>query len=119
MKFAFVTLYIRDMEKSLACYRDTLGLPLQGRMPTEDGELAFLGPKDGASIELVAAPHFAESAHTGFSVGLEVDDLPEATRTMEAAGYPLLRGPISPHPGTAFSFFRGPDGEEIELICHG
>lgn len=118
MKFSFITLYVKDMEKSLACYRDTIGLAVLSRNATEDGELAFLGIEGEPNIELIMSPTFAQNSYKGFSVGFEVESLEASTAVMEAAGYARLRGPIMPHPGAVFSFFDGPNGEEIQLIEH-
>lgn len=118
MKFSFITLYVKNMEKSLACYRDTIGLAVLSRNATEDGELAFLGVEGEPTIELIESPRFAGNTYTGFSVGFEVASLEASTAVMESAGYARLRGPIAPHPHAVFSFFNGPNGEEIQLIEH-
>lgn len=116
MQFAFITIYVRDMQKSLAFYRDLLGLEVLRGQPTADGELVFLGVPGQPTIELIYAPAFAGNTYTGFSVGFEVDSLDSASAMLTDAGYPLKRGPISPSPKVAFSFFEGPNGEEIQLI---
>lgn len=118
MKFAYITLYVQDMDKSLALYHDLLGLAVLERQSTPDGELAFVGVTGQPSIELVCSPAFADTTYSGFSIGIEVPSLPEAAERMQAHGYPLLRGPFSPQPTLAFSYFRGPDGEEVQLIAH-
>ena len=113
MKFYHVTLRVKDLEKSLAFYQGVLGLPILRRSPAARGPV-FLGEKGQPTVELVGeteAPSFA-----GFSVGFEVDSLEEATKKMEAAGYPRIRGPNSPSPDVVFSFFKDPDGVEIQLL---
>lgn len=116
MQFAFVTLYVGDLEKSLAFYRDLLGLEQLRRQSTEDGELAFVGIGGQPTIELIQSTRFANNTFTGFSIGIQVDSLAAATELLVNAGHPLKRGPISPAPTVRFSFFAGPNGEEIQLI---
>jgi predicted enzyme related to lactoylglutathione lyase len=45
-----------------------------------------------------------------------VENLEESTKKLEAAGYPRIRGPISPGPKVAISYFKDPDGVEIYLF---
>ncbi|MDR1630086.1 MAG: VOC family protein [Oscillospiraceae bacterium] len=116
MRFDFVTVYVKDMERSLAFYRDVIGLTVLRRHPAADGELAFLGESGNVTLELIASPRHAENTYNGFSLGFAVDSLSGATVMMEEKGFSLLRGPVSPAPGVRFGFFAGPDGEEIELI---
>lgn len=118
MIYSFVTLHIKDMEKSLAFYRDLLGLQIQSRHPTNDGELAFLGEEGKPMIELVYSPRNSKNTYKGFNLGFEVESLEESTDIFTRSGYKLLRGPVSPNESATFAIFSGPDGEEIELIEH-
>jgi lactoylglutathione lyase len=93
-----------------------LGLKLVRRSPSGDGELAFLGEQGQPNIELVCHPGEAKQAYSGFTLGFRVESLKDGTAKMEQAGYPLVRGPISPGPAVSFSFFRDPDGIEIQLL---
>ena len=115
MYYLQTTLYVRDLEKSLAFYHGVLGLAVIRRTPGDRGPV-FLGEAGQPMIELIGgaeAPVFA-----GFSVGFEVESLEEATKKLEAAGFPKIRGPVSPNPKTVFSFFKDPDGVEIQLAVH-
>lgn len=116
MKFSFVTIHVRDFEKSLAFYHELLGLNLIRRSKTGDGELAFLGEEGVPNLELVYSPKNSGNTYTGFSIGIVVDSLEKGTELMEKNGHRLLRGPISPAPGTTFSYFAGPDDEEVQLV---
>ena len=116
MTFGHITVPVKDLDKSLAFYQDLLGLELQRRSPAWDGrELAFLGIPGQPQIELISG----ESAiYSGFSIAFVVESLRESTEKMEKAGYPCIRGPLSPNPTVAFSFFHDPDGVEIQLLEH-
>lgn len=118
MRYEHITLYVSDLEGSLSFYSDLLGLKLLRRFSAENMKIAFLGEPEQPSIELIEAGSKVPEK-SGFSLGFRVESLDEATTMMEAAGYPLLRGPISPNSTVSFSFFRGPDGVEIQLLEYG
>jgi lactoylglutathione lyase len=111
MKFVHVTLFVKDLEKSLEFYHGVLGLPITRRIPNGP---VFLGEEGEPQVELIGGQE--KPAFSGFAVGFTVDNLEEATKKMEDAGYKKLRGPISPSPTTTFSFFHDPDGVEIQLV---
>ena len=113
MTYSLTTVFVHDLEKSIAFFTNVLGLSVIHRIPGEHGP-AFLGESGKPHIELIGGNNGA--AFSGFSLGFTVDSLEQATLTMEAAGCAKIRGPISPAQGVSFSFFRGPDGMEIELI---
>lgn len=116
MKFDFVTLYVKDLAASLAFYHQLLGLTILRRFAIEGGEIVFVGANGQPAIELIASPDHAENTYSGFSIGIEVASLDEATARLAKAGFPVIRGPVSPGGGTRFSFIRDPNGIEVELI---
>ncbi|MHB9293551.1 VOC family protein [Hollandina sp. SP2] len=113
MHYAHTTLQVRDMKRSLEFYQGVLGLAVVRGNPESRGPV-FLGEADKPTVELIGGtenPSFA-----GFSLGFTVDSLEESTNKLEAAGYPRIRGPVSPNPQVAFSFFKDPDGVEVQLV---
>jgi lactoylglutathione lyase len=116
MTYIHTTVPVSDLEKSLGFYQGLLGLKLVRRGPSGNGELAFLGEAGQPNIELICHPGEALPAYSGFTLGFRVDSLKEGTAKLEQAGYPLVRGPISPSPAVSFSFFHDPDGIEIQLL---
>jgi lactoylglutathione lyase len=110
------TVHVSDLEKSLGFYQGLLGLGLVRRSPSGNGELAFLGEAGQPNIELICHPGEAKPAYSGFTLGFRVDSLKDGTAKLVQAGYPLVRGPISPGPTVTFSFFHDPDGIEIQLV---
>lgn len=113
MQYSHITVFAKDLERSLGFYTGVLGLPVVRRVPSENGPV-FLGEEGKPTIELVGGNR--QATFTGFSIGFSVDSLDEATQKMEAAGYPKIRGPISPNPHIRFSFFHDPDKVEIQLV---
>lgn len=114
MKFALVTLYVQDMEKSLTFYNNILEIPIIKRQPIGSGkELVFLGIDNEVNLELI--PSEDKITYSGFSIGFETKDLPSAKQRLADNGYAVKRE-FSPAPSTTLCFLDGPNGEQIELI---
>ena len=120
MNFGYVTIYVPELEAALVFYHELLGLPVLRLQSIGNGtELAFLGEEGKAEIEIIGGPEHQGRTYSGFTLGIETESLEKATEKLEKAGYPLLRGPISPGPSVRFSYFNDPHGVEIQLIEHG
>ncbi|MDR2740593.1 MAG: VOC family protein [Treponema sp.] len=114
MKFALVTLYVENMEKSLEFYNKLLEIPIVGRHKIESGEdLVFMGMDDGVKLELISSN--GKISYSGFSIGFEVDDLPAIKERLNVCGYSVKRE-MSPNNSTTLYFLTGPNGEDVELI---
>ncbi len=111
---------VNDLEKTVAFYRDVLGLRETGRHKSPRGsELVFMkAPESEEEIELCCYPasgpvHVpADLTHIAF----EVDDLTAFAKQLEKKGVKLSEGPIGSSSGTMFAFADAPEGYEIELI---
>jgi methylmalonyl-CoA/ethylmalonyl-CoA epimerase len=122
-----VAIVVRDMDKALATYRDSLGLPLDVLLPiVSDGvRIAFL-PVGESNIELVeptdsgtGVARFVESRGEGFHhVCFEVDDVAAELDRLAAAGIELIDN--APRQGAegpvAFLHPRSCHGVLVELI---
>lgn len=116
MNFGYVTIYVPDLETALEFYHGLLGLEIRRRQKIENGgELAFLGEEGKGLIEIIGGPEHEGKTYSGFTIGIETESLEAATEKLAAAGYPVLRGPISPGPSTVFSYFQDPYGVEVQL----
>lgn len=114
---------VQDLEKTLAFYKDVLGLAEVRRHKSPRGsELVFL--KAPESDELIEICQFDASGpvlvgpdltHLAF----EVPDLEAFAAHAAAKGYPLSDGPTTASSGTVFAFIDAPEGYEIELIQRG
>ena len=111
---------VNDLEKTVAFYRDVLGLREMGRHKSSRGsELVFMkAPESEEQIELCSYPasgpvHVqADLTHLAF----EVDDLEAFTRQLEKKGVKLSDGPTKSASGMVLAFVDAPEGYEIELI---
>jgi lactoylglutathione lyase len=114
---------VTDLEKSVAFYKEVLGLKEIRRHTSGRGsQLVFLKtPQSEEEIELCkfdqSGPVMVgpDLTHLAF----EVDDLDKFAREAAAKGYPLSDGPHRTEGGDAIAFIDAPEGYEIELIQRG
>jgi predicted enzyme related to lactoylglutathione lyase len=102
-----VYLYVRDMQRSTAFYRDVLGIPLQG-----DADWAEATFHDGVRFALHQAD--GDVSPGTINVDFEVADIDDAVGTLRAAGVEV--GEITRKPFGCFAEFKDPDGYALELF---
>jgi len=112
---------LNDLEKSVAFYREVLGLEEVRRHKSPRGsELVFLkAPQSEETIELC---HFPSSGPVVVQTDLthlafEVESLEAFGKHLESMGLKYSDGPTYKADGTGgFAFIDAPEGYEIELI---
>jgi lactoylglutathione lyase len=124
MRILHTMLRVGDLERSVAFYRDVLGMELISRRDYPDGKftLAFLGygrNPEQAEIELTHN-WGVDTYELGTAYGhiaLGVADILGACEKIRAAGGKITRepGPMK-HGTTVIAFVQDPDGYKIELI---
>jgi lactoylglutathione lyase len=111
---------VHDLEKSVAFYRDVLGLQEIRRSESGRGSklVFFKAPESDEEIELCQY-----DASGPVQVGLdlthlafEVLDLESFAKGAATQGYPLSDGPHKTSSGSIIAFLDAPEGYEIELI---
>jgi lactoylglutathione lyase len=113
---------VSDLEKTVAFYRDVLGLEEVRRSESGRGShLVFL--KAPESEELIEICKFDASGPVVVGPDLthlafEVDDLEAFAKHSAALGYPLSDGPHASSSGSVIAFVDAPEGYEVELIQH-
>lgn len=124
MRLAFKLLHTRyrvsDLARSVAFYRDVLGLEEVRRHTSPRGsELVFLkAPESDETIELCSFPDSGpvhvqpDLTHLAF----QVDSLDAFARHLETHGIRYSDGPHMKPDGSGFAFIDAPEGYEIELI---
>ena len=116
-----VSLFVRDLESSVAFYRDVLGLRETGR--GKDGRIVFLSAGvhhhdvslEVARVEAEPLPAGAPGLyHVAFSVGSTLEALQAARREAEKAGLQ----PFGEAGGATPCFcVKDPDGHTVELYA--
>ena len=112
-----VSLNVLDRARSIAWYRDVLGLE-QRNEPTDDDEPVFMG-EFGACIALfqaeVASPE-RQPESTGLRhVAFTVDSLDDAQERLRTSGVDFR---VEDHGNAHSVYFRDPDGNTIELTVY-
>lgn len=114
-KVALVMLGVKDFPKSVAFYRDTLGLQPQGEVP---GEFAFF---NGGGVMLAlsvphADPKTSPSTVGAFEVVFGVDNVTAAYEALRARGVAFIREPRNVTGANWSAVFTDPDGHRLSLF---
>jgi lactoylglutathione lyase len=107
MKLAYAIHFVADMDRAVAFYRDTLGLPLKFSSP-EWTEFAT-GP-----TTLALHPASRENPAGTTHLGLRADDIAHAHRGLKSAGVRFTRDPEPLH-GTTLAEFVDSEGARVSL----
>jgi catechol 2,3-dioxygenase-like lactoylglutathione lyase family enzyme len=116
-----VVLFVADLERSKAFYRDTVSLP----MAQEDENSAFFGLEGaqllllsiGGAQDLLSSDAVATERSAGASSQLVafVDDVDAVYADLVAKGVEFIREPIDRWWGMRTAHFRDPDGNIWEV----
>jgi len=111
---------VEDLDKTVAFYRDVLGLEEIRRSTSGRGSrLVFF--KTPGSEELIEICHYDGSGPVRVGndithLAFEVEDMEAFARHAAALGYPLSDGPHKTESGSVIAFVDAPEGYEVELI---
>ncbi len=127
-RIKFITLGIDDLERSLAFYRDGLGLPTEGIVGSEfeDGAVAFFKMNDDLSLALYPRRALAKDAHVSvgppssseISLGQTVASKADVDAVMQQAKQAGARIVDPAHDrfwGGYSGYFEDPDGHLWEI----
>ena len=116
---------VTDIERSLAFYRDFLGLPFDYSAPfSKTTTLHFLKAGTG-SIKLWEVAEPPSPTQKGWPldgalgyryITLSVSNLDEVVGGAEGAGVSVLLGATEIRPGTKIAILADPDGNAVELL---
>lgn len=123
-----ITLAVEDLERSLAFYRDGLGLPTEGIVGTEfeDGAVVFFELNDGLKLALYPRSALAKDAGvtasapsaSEFSIGHTVGSREQVDAVMEqarGAGATVSDPARDRFWGGYSGYFQDPDGHLWEI----
>jgi len=117
MKFCWVTIKVKDMEKSLNFYQKIVSLGINRRLkPDNDMEIVFLGAGE-TQIELIR--NIKEEDITigeDISLGFEVDSIEKITEILKRNNIPIISGPFQPNPSIKFIYVLDPNGVKIQFV---
>lgn len=121
MRIMHTCLNVMDLNKSIAFYRDRLGLKLARKLEVKENnaEIAFLEDPDGSAIELT---HWRDKKQLvegdNFDhVALGVKDMKATIESLRALGTVIAMEPFRLKGGAhQIAFIKDPDGNWLELI---
>lgn len=115
-----VVFYVKDLERSLAFYRDLLGFKEVGRVFSGAAAALTSGRThhELLLIQVGDAPGPQQGRrrglyHIGIKVGDSLNELRAAKKELEGAGIEI--GGMSDHTVSQSLYLRDPDGNEVEL----
>lgn len=128
-RISVLTLAVADLERSIAFYRDGLGLPTQGIVGREfeHGAVAFFDLEGGLKLAVwpqdsvvwdSGLPKTAMSS-TSFTIGHNVarrEEVDEVIAKARGAGAEIVRPPQDTFYGGYAGYFRDPDGHLWEVV---
>lgn len=128
-RISVLTLGVSNLERSLAFYRDGLGLPTKGIIGQEfkHGAVAFIDLAGGLKLALWALADIAYDtglplqpvSSTAVTIGHNVTRQEDVDHCMEAAaraGAEVIKTPRDTFYGGYAGYFRDPDGHLWEIV---
>jgi lactoylglutathione lyase len=118
-KFAHVRYRVNDLEKTVAFYRDVLGLEQVAKHTSGRGSTLYFFKMPG-SDQAVEICHYPVSGPVVVQPDLthlafEVDNFDQFFKNAAEKGYPISEGPHGTAPGR-MAFIDGPEGYEFEFF---
>jgi len=117
----YVVLVVADLERALAFYTQTMGLPLRHRaerfaqLDTGSTRLALF-TRDAMAETLHQALRVPAPDAPAFEIGFKVDDVDAAYDELTVAGAEPVTAPETRPWGQRTAYVRDPDGNLIELV---
>ncbi len=119
MKYLWTTIYVKDMEESIAFYTNLVGLQVLKRFPAGPGmEIAFMGNgiANETLVELLADSNNSTVNYSEFiSVGFAVDSVDTMLDTVKGENIPVHSGPFET-PGFKFFCIKDPNGLNVQFF---
>ena len=117
MEFCWITINVKDMEKSLNFYQEIIGLNINRRMkPNSDREIIFLGSGE-TQIELIYNTKVDDiTIGKDISLGFEVDSIERMSEILKKKNIPIHSGPFQPNLSIKFIYILDPNGIKIQFV---
>lgn len=111
----YSTMIVRNMEKSVAFYRDVLGFEVVSVHELGPaGKITLMRGQGGAMVELIESTNYEIGL---YSVGMDVDSLDDALEQVRSKGAKVTMEPMKTTVGS-MAFVEDPNGVRIALIEH-
>jgi lactoylglutathione lyase len=119
MRFLWTSIYVKNLDESIAFYSGLPGLQMLKRFPAGPGmEIAFMGNgiENETLVELMAeSGSSAVSYGEGISVGFAVESLDAMLDAVKSKNIPIHSGPFET-PGSRFFTIKDPNGLNVQFF---
>ena len=119
MKFLWTTIYVKNLDESIAFYSNPVGLQVLKRFPAGPGmEIAFMGNgmNNETLVELLADSNNSTVNYSEFiSIGFAVDSVDAMLDTVKSKNIPVHNGPFET-PGSKFFTVKDPNGLYVQFF---
>lgn len=119
MKYLWTTIYVKNLDESIAFYSNLVGLKVQKRFPAGPGmEIVFMGNgiNDETLVELIAdSKNRTISFGESISIGFATDSVDAMLDTVESQNIPVHSGPFET-PGFKFFCIKDPNGLNVQFF---
>ncbi len=122
-KIVETAIYVQDLERSEAFYKDTLGLEFESRQPRRHvflkaGKSMLLIFNPEATLAEASLPAHGTSGVTHLAFEIDPDDYAKWKKTLTQHKVPLEKEVTWPT-GARSIYFRDPNNHSVELITKG
>ena len=116
-KIEHVGIFVNDLDASIAFYTEVLGLELVERTTSGNLEIGFIGVGD-SQLELLCPKDGVDKKDEGVIAHLAftVDDIDAVVEKLKGKAELTDTKPREALEGCRIFFFKGPDGEGLELF---
>ena len=95
MTYNFVTVYVKDMDKSVHFYQDVLGFSIERSFNPAPGiSITFLKDDAGHEIEFITDDSKVSYSGKGLSLGFYVKDIYETEKMLKSKNVRIISGPV-------------------------
>lgn len=113
-----IGIYVKDLERSLNFYKETLGLHESYRFSIGEAKIAVINVS-GSLLELIQRPGAPAKPPEGsrIHIAFHVRDFKLLEKGLEERGIQLRKA--ARDDGSSIAFFKDPDGHDIEIMEKG
>lgn len=115
MQINHISINVKNLDKSVEFYSDTLGLEIVDRFDHEDMSIVFMKGNGEGVIELVYHKQ-SESSSRLQHIGFVVEDIEREYKSISTKGFKFTKPPYESRSGVKIAFLCDPDGIELELV---
>ena len=115
MRIHHFAIEVKDMETSVAFYKDYFGLQEEQRFCLDEEENVFL-VSDHFRLELISGGRQPVNPQSAVHICFEVNSINEVIHRFNKNGIVALEGPIKLDNDWETVFFEGPNQEVIEFL---